>query len=53
MYGSFFCLAMAEIASAIFSACSSLSITQGPAMRKSSPPPMVTLPTWKLFATSA
>src|SRR5271157_5559627 len=35
------------MASAILSAWTSLSMTQGPAMRNSCPPPMVTSPTWK------
>src|SRR5260370_41605030 len=34
-------------------ACSSDSITHGPAITNSSPPPMVTLPTWKLWGTGA
>ena len=38
---------------AILSAWASLSMTHGPAMRKSSPPPMVTLPTWKGWFTPA
>src|SRR3954463_9234308 len=42
MYGIFSFCASAAIASAIFMACASLSITHGPAMRKSSAPPIVT-----------
>src|SRR5581483_11342193 len=37
--------------SAILSACSSLSMTHGPAIRNSSPQPIFTLPTWKEFNT--
>src|ERR671925_917019 len=37
--------------SAIFSACFSLSITHGPAIRKSSGPPISTLPTLKGLTT--
>src|SRR5437667_4224496 len=42
MYGIFSFWASAAMASAIFIACVSLSITQGPAMRKRLSPPMVT-----------
>ena len=47
MYGMPSWRATAEMAAAIFSACSSLSMTQGPAIRNSSGPPIVTLCTWK------
>src|SRR5438067_4999647 len=39
--------------SAIFRAWSSLSMTQGPAMRNRRPPPMVTSPTWNSLGREA
>ena len=47
MYGTPQSAAMRAISSAMPHACDSLSITQGPAIRKRFPEPMWTSPTWK------
>src|SRR6266850_103658 len=51
MYGTCRALATPATHSAIFSACFSLSMTHGPAIRKRSGPPLSMLPTLKGFTT--